>query len=119
MMTSAENDHLREPVLFQIREFGATVAGIGRVEDLRRTPCYRICERTPYYQSLSGFPDWPEDAKSILIFALLHERTHPELDWWGPKRGGSPGNRMLIQMQKKMKAWLKENLGIQARALPC
>lgn len=117
-MTSAEHERLRERVLFQIREYGTTVAGLARVEDLRTTPSYRIHERTPYYQGLSGFPDWPEDAKSILIFALLHERTHPELDWWDSKRGGSPGNRMLIQMQKKMKVWVKENLGIQARSLP-
>jgi epoxyqueuosine reductase len=117
-MASTKNENLREQILFQIKEYGATLVGIARVEGLKNSPTYRKYELTPYYENFEGLPDWPEDAKSILIFALIHERSEPELDWWDPKPGGTPGNRLLMQMQKKFRAWLKENLGISSHSLP-
>ncbi|MEJ2707198.1 MAG: hypothetical protein P8074_06255 [Anaerolineales bacterium] len=116
MMTSAT--HLIEPIIFQIKAYGATLAGIARVEDLKNSPSYEKYERNPYYTYFERLPGWPEDAKSILVFALLHKKTEPELDWWDPRPGGTPGNRRLIAIQKKQKVWLEEKLNISARLLP-
>jgi len=117
-MATTKHGYLREQILQKVTEHGATLAGIARVTDLKISPSYGRYELNPYYPYFTAYPQWPEEAKSILVFAFLHERTKPELDWWDPKPGGTPGNRALIQIQKKYKAWLKENLDISAVALP-
>lgn len=101
-----------------MRDLGAARAGLARVDDLKGTLSYRRYEANPYYGNFTGFPAWPEDAKSILVFALVHTASNPELDWWDPGPGGTPGNRLLMQMQKVMGAWLRETLDIRARPLP-
>jgi len=117
-MISNKTHTIQEEILCQAREFGATNAGITRVEDLKESPSYEKYKRDPYYEFFDGLPDFPEGAKSILIFSLRHKKSEPQLDWWDPKPGGTPGNRILIQIQKKMESWLEEVLDIQAKSLP-
>jgi epoxyqueuosine reductase len=111
-------NELQDQIIAQAKNFGASLAGIARVEDLKRSPSYAQYEQNPYYDFLEPIPEWPEDAISILVFALAHPKSEPELDWWDPRPGGTPGNRILIQIQKKMKSWLNDELNINARSLP-
>jgi epoxyqueuosine reductase len=117
-MSSKKENYIGDQIILQVKIFGATVAGIARVEDLKNSPSYGKYAPNPYYSYFVGYPEWPKEAKSILIFALLHEKSNPELDWWDPKPGGTPGNRALIKIQKKQKTWLKDELGINAIPLP-
>ncbi|MFO8036346.1 MAG: hypothetical protein R6U57_06950 [Anaerolineales bacterium] len=116
-MKSSESDKLREMIINKAKEFGATLAGIGRVVDLKTTPTYEKYDRVPYLDFFEALPEWPSDAESILVFALLHPRTEPVLDWWDSKPGGTPGNRVLIQIQNKMEDWLREEMDIKAYSL--
>ena len=52
----------------------------------------------------------PEDAKSVIVIAVVHPKEEPELDWWRDGyTGGTHGNRILsapgkaceIQLVKK------------------
>lgn len=117
-MTSIQPDKLRDHILFQIKEYGASLAGIARAEDLKKSSSYKIYKSKPYYSFFKELPDWPKNEKSILVFAVNHEEDEPEMDWWDPRPGGTPGNRILIQIQKKMKRWLKAELSIKAVNLP-
>ncbi len=117
-MTSIETNNIREKILFQVKKFGATTAGFARVDDLRKSPSYEKYQKDPYYEFFHGLPDWPKEAKSILVFSLRHKKSEPLLDWWDPKPGGTPGNRLLMKIQTKMKVWLQESLGIHAISLP-
>ena len=117
-MHSIKTKSIQEKILFQVKEFGATTAGIARVDDLRASPSYERYQQDPYYEFFEGLPDLPKEAKSILIFSLRHEKSEPQLDWWDPNPGGTPGNRLLIQIQKKMRSWLEDVLGIKAISLP-
>jgi epoxyqueuosine reductase len=117
-MESTSSINLREQILQQVIEFGASLAGIACLDDLKKSPSYLKYAQHPYYSYFTSYPEWPEEAKSILVFALLHKKSDPELDWWDPKPGGTPGNRALIKIQKKQKNWLKDELGINSISLP-
>ena len=99
---------LSQEIIDQTIEFGATMAGITRVEDLKKSKSYELYKKRPYYDSFDGLPGWPEEAKSILVFGLQHKRSEPEFDWWDSEPGGTPGNRILINIQKRLKKWLQE-----------
>jgi epoxyqueuosine reductase len=112
------DSYFREKIITKTIELGACSAGIARVEDLKASPSYGKYAQDPYYDFFEELPDWPDNARSILVFALEHPQIEPKLDWWDPKPGGTPGNRALIKIQKKMKKWLKEELGLSPRSLP-
>lgn len=116
-MATEQNEYLKQTIINQIKEFGASSAGIARNEDLKTSPSYIKYDQDPYHEIFDGFPDWPEDSKSILVFAFVHKRSERELDWKDPKPGGTPGNRVLIQIQKNMKRWLIEEMNINAHSI--
>lgn len=95
---------------------GASLAGIASVDALRKSSSYAIYDRSPYYKGYERV-EWPAEARSVLVLALVHEPSEPELDWWSNIRGRTPGNRLLMDMSKSLKAWLADLLGIQARSL--
>ncbi len=109
-------------------ELGASLAGIAKVEDLRASPSLDIYSRKPFYEEydpaskdyfeFEGF-NWRDEHKSILVWALVHPISKPELDWWSMKVPGfTPGNRVLRAQSKKLRIWLGEELGINALSLP-
>jgi epoxyqueuosine reductase len=116
LILNSDNE-LRDQICNQAIEFGAILAGIARVEDLKLSPSYEKYEQDPYYDFFETLPPWPDDARSVLVMAVAHPRNQPELDWWDPKPGGTPGNRVLIKIQKKMKKWLEEEMEIGTQSL--
>jgi len=112
------NQEVRTKILNQVKVFGGSLAGIASLEELKRSPSYQIYPGNPYYSFFDGMPDWPKDAKSVLAFALEHKQGDPSLDWWDPRPGGTPGNRILIDIQNQMEGWLADELGIFSISLP-
>jgi epoxyqueuosine reductase len=104
-------------IIDKARDMGASLAGVARVAELRDAPSYQVYHKSPYYRGFEGFK-WPEDAESVLVMALYHDPSEPEIDWWGHIPGKTPGNWQLMRMAASMQQWLGEELGIGARPLP-
>jgi len=105
-------------ILKKAIKLGASLAGIAAVKDLKESPSYSIYDQSPYYNGYTGV-EWPTEAKSVLVFALLVDPSEPELDWWSDDiPGRTPANRLLMKISGELRKWLKENLDIKARSLP-
>lgn len=100
---------------------GASLAGIADIKAIKKSPSHQIYTRLGRYEGNArvkhdySLPDsqlfnWPDSAKYALIIGLSHPETHPELDWWG--RGGTRGNRLLIDIIKKSQQQIENNLRI-------
>ena len=118
-------------IVAKAKEFGADLAGIARVEDLKNSPSHLISERMPEFANVGakeiegrrpGQVDWPEGAKSAIVIAIEHPPEKPELDWWilGSKSaaGNTPGNKLLIAAINKLADWVEQELGITCFRLP-
>jgi epoxyqueuosine reductase len=108
---------LRDRILAQTIALGATQAGIARVNDMQMSPSYTRYMESPYYPNFDGIPDWPKSARAILVFGLAHPVNMPEMDWWDSKPGGTPGNRVLMRIQRDLRVWLETELKIEAISL--
>jgi epoxyqueuosine reductase len=86
---------------------GASLAGIAGADSLENSPSYQVY----------GKVDWPAETKSVLVLALVHKETEPELDWWGVP-GGTRGNQRLKKISIGLKNCLNHEFNINARALP-
>ncbi len=105
-------------IINKAMELGASLAGIAAVCDLRESLSYKLYDQSPYYEGYTGV-DWPEDAKSVLVLALFHDPSKPELDWWSEDiPGRTPGNRILMNISKHLKNWLTEEYQVKAKPLP-
>lgn len=107
-MNSHTDETIATLIIQKAKAFGASLAGIVPVASLENAPSYEICANV----------EWPEEAKSLLVLALVHEISEPELDWWDDRPGGTPGNRQLGSIAKSLTQWLKEEFDIDARPLP-
>lgn len=93
-------------VLEKAQEFGASLAGLVPLSALRKPPMHLT----------QGFHGSTVEA-SILILALEHPESEPELDWWGGE-GGTEGNRRLIAISERMQHFLARERALVARPLP-
>jgi epoxyqueuosine reductase len=126
-MNPSEN-HIEQIIIDKAKSLGASLAGIARVSDLKASPSYAAYAEKPFYESyptdhpnyykFQGY-DWQEAHKSVLVWALVHPATEPELDWWSMKVPGfTPGNRIMRRQSKQLRIWMEEELSIRARSLP-
>jgi epoxyqueuosine reductase len=96
------------------RAMGTVLAGIASLERLSRSPSHRLLREIP---DLS--PDhsikWPGGARSALVIALSCPQDEPELDWWG--LSGSPGKRILMDINRELSLWIEEEFGIKTHIL--
>ena len=90
------------------RAIGASLAGIASVASLRNAPSYKIDRDI----------EWSEEARSVLVLALDHDASEPELDWWDDRKGGTDGNRLLIRIAEELVLWLNEEFSVNAQPLP-
>lgn len=117
----------RKSVIEKALDFGACLAGIADVADLRKSPSHVIYGKLDAYSgvgtrpsddALPGVLAWPAGVKSVIVIAVEHPEEKPELDWWQEDlRGGTPGNRMLMEINEKLTRWLEADMGIQAAGL--
>lgn len=85
---------------------GASLAGVTDADALRMSPSHQATSQ----QTL------PKATRTVLVLALHHPKTLPELDYWGGK-GGTRGNLSLIRMAKDIARQTESGLDICAVTL--
>lgn len=106
-MSSTPSATLARDVLHRAHALGATLAGIASKEAVQGSPSYVAC----------GLGPWPDNARSVLVLGLAHPEEDPRLDWWDG-REGTPGNRILMSVSRRLVDWLRRDLGPAARDIP-
>ena len=121
-------NNIEKTIVEKAKDFGASLAGIARIEDLKASKSYEVYSKKPFYEEYDRkSPDyhefkgveWRKEHKSVLVWALAHPASEPVLDWWSMKvKGFTPGNRVMRMQSRKMRIWMEEELGIKAFSLP-
>lgn len=117
----------------QALAWGASLAGVASVADLRRAPSFVLAEQgvavpggrggRPGDTPTAGEPVllpqvvWPPSALSVLVIALSHPEEEPQLDWWRG-RSDPPGNRALRDIADRLCRWLADDWGVACTHLP-
>lgn len=111
-------------------EFGASLAGIANVGELKNSPSHKISQQialqvgggvgTKIVEGRKpGEVLWPENAKSAVVIAVEHPKDSPDMDWWlKGLKGGTKGNVKLISVFSKLADWLKEEKKIRYIKIP-
>lgn len=105
-MGPTNKQRLAQEIVARAQRLGASAAGAARVAAVRRSPAHRD----------PGGVRWPSGLRTVVVLALRHDPDEPHLDWWEADRG-TPGNRRLIDIQRRLAAWL-EGRGHLVRNLP-
>ncbi|MFC1851319.1 hypothetical protein ACFL27_14070 [candidate division CSSED10-310 bacterium] len=102
-----QQSKVTQQIIEKTRVFGASLAGLAAINSLRENPTHKT------------YPDLfiPPDVKAVLVFALVHQESAPVLDWWDGS-GGTPGNRKLIRIARKLNRWLTQDLQARVYLLP-
>lgn len=117
---------LTEQIVDKARSLGASTCGVARVASLRESPSHRIYPKIGmnlevHWQDAKndvkpGEVFWPADAVSAVVIGVAHSADEPELDWWDGE--GTPGNRILIQINKKLSEWIEATFSAKTYRLP-
>ena len=115
-------------IIEKAKEFGASLAGIADVEEVKNSPSHPIYGKLDEYTTVGNIRRgvtnpwnvvWPEHAKSVIVIAVVHQKEEPELDWWRDGyTGGTHGNRILMSINAKLSKWMEEEKGIKSTKLP-
>ncbi len=116
---------IQKRITSKAEELGADLAGFASVEALKKSPSHYLLSAMG--DSIDGEPadfssrsfsrvEWPSTVRTVLIIALSHPETKPELDWFHSK-GNTIGNRMLMDINKNLSAWIEETEGIKTYPL--
>ncbi len=107
-------------------ENGATLAGIANMEAIKESASHAIYKKMGDYAGIGtvkndALPDnqlftWPDSVRSVLVIGLSHPEEKPELDWWDG-RGGTPGNRILMDIIKRTSQRIEDTLKINTSKL--
>ena len=124
----SEGNKIERAIVEKALEWGASLAGIATVDDLKASPSYEVYDKSPFYElydrdSPNYFEfkgvEWREEYKSVLVWALVHPASEPVLDWWSMKvKGFTPGMGVMRLQSRQLRIWLEEELGINALSLP-
>jgi epoxyqueuosine reductase len=120
--------HITQHIVKKAKEFGASLAGIANVEEVKKSPSHFIYGKLDEYKTVGNIRRgktnswkvvWPENAKSVIVIAVVHPKEEPELDWWKDGyTGGTQGNRILMSINAKLSKWMEEKKGIKSTKLP-
>jgi len=101
---------------------GASLAGIASVRELKKSPSHLLYTQMGSYRGIGTVKtdylkknklfNWPDSARSILVIGLSHPKGQPELDWWDGS-GGTPGNRLLIDIIKRTRQDIENELHVE------
>ena len=127
-MAKHRENNLSIQIVEKAKEFGACLAGIANVEDLKKSPSHIIYGKLEKHEGVGtkktdkikhGQISWPENAKSAIVIAVEHSEERLELDWWTEGYGGGTiGNRILMSISDKISEWLQKEKGIKTNKLP-
>ena len=95
-------------IIEKARYFGATLAGIADTAALKQSPSHKNTNDII----------WPETVRSVLVLALGHPETEPELDWWVEKRYNTKGNRIVMDIEDRLIVYLENEHDIKAERIP-
>lgn len=94
-------------VVAAARKLGASLAGLASIAAVRESPANAADESI----------QWPNWAQSVLVLALSHPPNDRPLDWWDGE-GGTPGNRVLIDISERLVRMLQQEWAVRAQQLP-
>ncbi len=129
MFSRTNKKSLNDQIIEKVLEFGASLAGIANVEELKQSPSHRISEQIAgAYEGVgtkqvegkkSGEVEWPQNAKSAVVIAVEHPSDAPDMDWWlKGLSGGTKGNAKLMAVFSKLSHWLEKEKKIDYIKLP-
>ena len=122
-MTQNIKDDLSIQIINKALEFGACLAGIANVAELKESPSHILSDKMPEFLSTGtkqvdsrkkGAISWPGNAKSAIVIAVEHPLGAPDMDWWiKGLKGGTKGNARLISVFSKLADWLEKEKKIE------
>jgi epoxyqueuosine reductase len=117
-MDKPADPELNHRIIDKAKELGASLAGIATLSSLKNAPSYEVYDKSPYYERYERIL-WPgEDIHSVLVLALVHDPSEPELDWWRTELPGRTlGNQRLMVLADELRDWLIEDFDIRATPL--
>ena len=124
---NSSSSNISKQIVAKAKSFGASLAGIADAGLLKQSPSHIIYPRMAqnlgvgFRETAEGIKPgqiaWPPDARAVLVIAVEHKKNEPQLDWWDDQ-AGTPGNRILIQINNKLSDWLEEKFEIKTHKLP-
>ncbi|GBF33575.1 iron-sulfur cluster-binding protein [Desulfocucumis palustris] len=113
-------------IVEKAKELGVAMAGIANIEQLKKSPSHEILKK--FGTKIDGVcavaginrlspVEWPPEAKSVLVIAVSHPQNNPRLDWFYTS-GNTPGNQILIRINRELSKWIEETLGIKTHKMP-
>ena len=129
MVTEKNINELVRLINDKAKAFGADLAGVASVDDLKGSPSHAISQKMPEFDGVGtkdaqdrkrGVVKWPEGARSAIVIAAAHPPEKPEMDWWvtGASARNTAGNRLLMGTVSELATWLEKEQGIQCFKLP-
>ena len=125
-MISDRSDISRQ-IVAKAKSFGASLAGIADAGLLKQSPSHLIYPRMEHNLAVGsrktaegielGQVAWPANVRAVVVVAVEHKKDEPQLDWWDGQ-SGTPGNRILIQINNNLSDWLEEKFDIKTHKLP-
>lgn len=117
---------MTEKIVAKARSLGASIAGVASVNALKESPSHQICQKIGINldQSWQDAKDgvepvevaWPAEALSAVVIGVVHEKDEPEFDWWDGR--GTPGNRVLMQINKELALWIENTFSARTWKKP-
>ena len=109
---------LRDQLLEKVLSLGADCAGVASVESLRNSPSELLFpnmkdhSRDHFAEEITtGLPHgsvfWEPEARSVIVFAVAHPASRPEMDWWCGEID-PPGNKRLLNISREFRRWMAE-----------
>jgi epoxyqueuosine reductase len=125
-MNPVSSSELTEKIVEKAKSLGASIAGVASLESLKKSPSHRIYPKIGmnlkiHWQAAKEDVKprevaWPADVASAVVIGVAHNAAKPELDWWDGK--GTPGNRILIRINKKLSEWIENTFSVKTYKLP-
>lgn len=126
-MTLSRENQAAE-IIDKALSFGASLAGIANIAELRVSPSHTIAARLADFGGVGtktvegrkrGEVDWPDNARSAVVIACEHPAGRPELDWWVEGlSGGTRGNAQLIAVFRKLAEWIEAEHAVSCNRIP-
>ncbi len=127
-MTKNDQTTLSTQIINRALEYRGSLAGIARIEDLKKSPSHTVYGVMPKFDGVGTIKvegkkqvqvQWPDEARSAIVIAVAHAIEKPELDWWiSGFKGGTMGNAKLISVFSRLADWLETEKQIHCFKLP-
>jgi epoxyqueuosine reductase len=124
---NSSSSNISGQIVARAKSLGASLAGIADAGLLKQSPSHIIYPRMEQNLGVGagetlediepGQIVWPPNAKAVVVIAVEHKKDEPQLDWWDGQ-AGTRGNRILIQINDNLSAWIQEKFGIKTHRLP-